>query len=125
MRKTLLNRTTAIMIITTVVIIVILSVFRTFGPSPEEPVNDAPAARGQLIFTQTCSGCHHPYSTQTKIGPGLQGIFDREKLPVSNRPVSEDTIRHQLKDPYQKMPRVGENLSEEQMEDLIAYLKSL
>lgn len=125
MRKTLLNRTAAFIIITAVVIIVILSVFRTLGPSPEKPVTDAPQARGQLIFTQTCSGCHHPHSTQTKIGPGLQGLFDREKLPVSNRPVSEDNVRRQLKDPYRNMPRVVEDFSEEQMEDLMAYLKSL
>jgi len=87
-------------------------------------VSGGPAAEGAMIFKQNCSACHLTDSTATKVGPGLKGIFERDTFPVSGWPVSEENFRKQLQQPFDKMPPFG-HLPTEQVEALIAYLKTL
>jgi hypothetical protein len=39
------------------------------------------------------------------IGPGLKGLFQKDRLPFSKRRVSEAAIADQLKKPFDRMPR--------------------
>ncbi|MBT8368831.1 MAG: c-type cytochrome [Deltaproteobacteria bacterium] len=89
------------------------------GAEPEEL-----AAKGAAIFEQNCSACHLTDSTATKIGPGLKGLFKRDKFPISGRPITEDNFRSLLKKPIAKMPPFG-HLPNEEVDDLIEYLKTL
>ncbi|MFP4348696.1 MAG: c-type cytochrome [Desulfococcaceae bacterium] len=125
MRRTNLNQTSTAVVFTILMVVILLSIFRALHPQPTAATEDTPKARGKTVFTQHCSGCHFSDSKESKLGPGLAGLFEREKLPVSGRPVSEETVRDQLKDPYENMPRVGDDLSEAQIEDVVAYLKTL
>lgn len=96
-----------------------------FGTNkPAAGVSEGPAAEGAMIFKQNCSACHLTDSTAAKIGPGLKGIFKADKFPVSGLPVSEENFRKQLQQPFDKMPPFG-HLPPEQVQDLIAYLKTL
>ena len=79
---------------------------------------------GANYFEKKCSFCHVTDSTDTKVGPGLKGLFDREKMPVSGWPVSAEGLRRQLKSPYNQMPSF-ENLTKEEIESLTSYLRSL
>jgi len=81
-------------------------------------------SEGALVFTQSCSACHHSDKTDYKMGPGMKGLFQLEKLPVSGRPVTEANILTQLKTPFKSMPAFPE-LSEEKVSALIAFLKTL
>ncbi len=81
-------------------------------------------SEGALVFNQSCSACHHSDKTDYKIGPGMQGLFQLEKLPVSGRPVTEANIRVQLKTPFKNMPPFPE-LPEKKVDALIAFLKTL
>ena len=92
--------------------------------TPAAEVAEGPAAEGAMVFQQNCSACHLTDSTATKIGPGLKGIFKGDKFPVSGLAVSEDNFRKQLQKPLEKMPPFG-HLPPEQVETLIAYLKTL
>lgn len=125
MRKTNLNRTSIVVVSAVLTVVVILSYFRTLQAGPAETAADDSASRGQAVFAQNCSNCHYTDSRETKIGPGLEGLFGRENLPVSGMPLSENSVRNQLYQPYENMPRLGDDLSEEQIDDLIAYLKTL
>ena len=87
-------------------------------------VSEGPAAEGAMVFQQNCSACHLTDSTATNIGPGLKGVFKRANFPVSGWPVSEESFRKQLKNPFDKMPPFG-HLPPEQVEALVAYLKTL
>ncbi len=87
-------------------------------------VSEGLAAEGAVVFQQNCSACHLTDSTTTKIGPGLKGIFKRDKFPVSGLAVSEENFRKQLKTPFNKMPPFG-HLSEENIETLVDYLNTL
>ncbi len=85
---------------------------------------DGPVAQGAGVFKQNCSACHIPNSTSVKIGPGLKGVFAADTFPASGLPVSEDNLRMRLQKPFDKMPPFG-HLPPEQVEALIAYLKTL
>ena len=92
--------------------------------APAAGAAEGPAAEGAMVFKQNCSACHLTDSTATKIGPGLKGVFKGDKFLVSGWPVSEDNFRKQLQKPFDKMPPFG-HLPPEQVEALIAYLKTI
>jgi len=87
-------------------------------------IAEGPAVEGARIFNERCSFCHYADKTETKIGPGLQGLFNLKSMPSSGVPVSNANIRKQLKTPFKNMPPFSD-LPEEDIEALIAYLKTL
>lgn len=97
-------------------------VYGTKAPAGEEV--KGLAAEGASIFKQNCSACHHTDSTAIKVGPGLKGIFQLDKFPVSGLAVSDENFRKQLITPFSKMPPFGQ-LSDEQVNALLDYLKTL
>ena len=50
------------------------------------PMSAADAKKGESVF-ENCAVCHNADSTEVKIGPGLKGLFKREKL-VTGKPVN-------------------------------------
>lgn len=93
----------------------------------EHPVSADPQQsirRGKDLFEAKCAFCHDPYSTETKTGPGLKGILEKPELPVSRKPATPGNIRRQLRNPFSRMPSF-DYFSEEEVDDLIAYLKTL
>ncbi len=60
-----------------------------------------------------------------KGGPGLKGLFDRQKLPESGRPLTTENVQRQLIDPYENMPVFKDKLTKAQQEAIIDYLKTL
>jgi cytochrome c2 len=74
--------------------------------------------------------CHNPDKNETKIGPGLIDLFKKKDLPASHKPVTEENVRAQIErgSPESKpmpMPPFVAKLSSAQIQDLIAYLKTL
>ncbi len=80
--------------------------------------------RGRTLFTARCAACHDPASTRTIIGPGLQGLLRNPKLPASGHPATPESIRFQLRQPMGRMPSFA-YLTDDEMNDLIAYLNTL
>jgi mono/diheme cytochrome c family protein len=83
------------------------------------------AAAGEAIFKKNCQLCHHPDKTTKKLGPGLKGLFNLKELPESKKPPTEELVREQIVNGTKNMPAFGKKLSAEQIENLIAYLKTL
>ncbi len=81
-------------------------------------------ARGQNLYEVKCIFCHSPDSNENKVGPGMKGILMNEKLPISGRPATTENIVMQLKKPYSRMPSF-EYLSDEEISDILAFLKTL
>jgi cytochrome c len=81
------------------------------------------ADKGKETFQQ-CSVCHNADSTEKKMGPGLKGLFSREKLN-NGKKVTEANVREQIDEGGKGMPAYKEMLSDEEKDDLIAYLKTL
>jgi len=80
-------------------------------------------AKGKEVFEQ-CAVCHNADSTEKKMGPGLKGLFKRDKL-VDGKKVTDATIRARIDDGGNGMPPYKDVLEDQQKEDLIAYLKTL
>jgi mono/diheme cytochrome c family protein len=85
---------------------------------------DADAARGQTLFGDQCSFCHYADRTDSKLGPGLKGVLKGEVLPVSRRAATPENVTQQLLNPYRSMPSFT-SLSDQEIDDLLAYLKTL
>ena len=87
-------------------------------------LKDELAKEGAAVFSSNCSGCHFVDKTETKIGPGLKGLFDRDTLPVSGWSATEANIRKQLKTPFGSMPAYAD-MPEDQIKALLAFLRTL
>lgn len=95
-----------------------------------KPALSPPAKAGQKIFDQNCALCHYADQAKNKIGPGLKGLFKNKTLPYSHKPVTVANVQEQIEkgNPQGKpmpMPAFSGKLSKAQINDLIAYLKTL
>jgi mono/diheme cytochrome c family protein len=75
---------------------------------------------GQEVFQANCSVCHN-LNAETKVGPGLAGLFDRAELPNGN-PVSDENLKTWIENGGGAMP--GVPLPENELEALIVYLEN-
>ncbi len=80
--------------------------------------------RGSSLFARLCVSCHHPDKTEVKLGPGLKNLFKAPSLPHSGKAATEENIRRQLVRPVLSMPSFA-GLTDQEVADLIAYLKTL
>lgn len=81
------------------------------------------AAKGKVVFQQ-CALCHNAESAEKKVGPGLKSVFQREKLQ-NGKKVTEPNIRAKIEEGGNGMPPYKDMLSEQEKDDLVAYLKTL
>ena len=93
-------------------------------PNANDGLVTQSVAAGAKLFEKNCSFCHFTDSTDTKVGPGLKGLFKREKMSVSGWSVSADNLRRQLQTPFNEMPSF-DSLTDEEIKYLTDYLKSL
>jgi len=80
-------------------------------------------AKGKEVFEQ-CSVCHNADSEEKKMGPGLKGLFKRDKLVNGKKP-TEANIRAKIDEGGNGMPAYKDMLSDQEKDDLVAYLKTL
>ncbi len=128
MRETLLKRTSILIAGLLLACAAGLGIVRntlTAPQGPEARLSEKAAQGAELFRDKGCSGCHNIASTRSKIGPGLKDLFDREQLPASGRPVTEENIRLQLIDPYENMPSFADRLTRRDRTRIISYLKTL
>ena len=82
------------------------------------------ADKGKMVFEGNCSVCHNADSTETKVGPGLKGLFKHDKL-ANGKPVNEANVRAKIEEGGNGMPPYKDVLSDQERADVIAYLKTL
>src|SRR5450432_586650 len=81
------------------------------------------AAKGKEVFEQ-CGVCHNADSDEKKMGPGLKGLFKKDKMINGKKP-TEANIRSRVDEGGSGMPAYKEMLSDTEKDDLLAYLKTL
>lgn len=100
---------------------------RTPPPSP----SSGPAAQGEQVFLdEACSGCHTVEGTpaQAQVGPNLTDFGARRELGAGVVERTPENLSHWVRDapdlkPGVLMPPI--ELTDEQVEQLVAYLGSL
>jgi cytochrome c len=96
----------------------------TVGPVAAVAADKGDAAKGKESFTQLCSVCHNADSDEKKMGPGLKGLFKKDKMATGKKP-TEPNVRAQIDDGGNGMPGYKDQLSDAEKDNLIAYLKTL
>ena len=82
------------------------------------------AAKGKAVFEQQCGMCHNPDSDEKKMGPGLKGLYKKDKLVNGKKP-TDATVKSRIDEGGGGMPAYKDMLSDAEKDDLIAYLKTL
>ena len=79
---------------------------------------DAAVQAGEQVFQTNCSPCHN-LTTETKVGPGLAGLFERDQLPNGN-PITDENLRDWITHGGGAMPPVP--LPDDDLDAVIAFL---
>ena len=86
---------------------------------------NAQQAAGRKIYDAECDRCHEPYSTRGKKGPGLKGVFQHKYLSLSGLPANDERVSNIIRMGRNEMPGYGQKLSDQDIQDLLAYLHTL
>jgi mono/diheme cytochrome c family protein len=96
---------------------------RVDPPVPVDQLN-AQQTRGHEVFQAQCARCHNDRKDAPLNGPALIGVFKKPYLhsgaPANNERVT-DTVLHG----HGLMPALGNNIDQQQLDDLLAYLHTL
>jgi len=74
------------------------------------------------VFEADCARCHYPTSTRSLHGPGLQALTKLRSMP-SGAPPTDERLTDRILHGYGMMP--GTQLTDSQLQDLLAYLHTL
>ena len=83
------------------------------------------ATKGKEVFDQKCGICHFADSDAKKIGPGLKGISKRGTFTVNNNKFTDESLKTWIENGDALMPPFKDVLDEQQIKDVIAYVKTL
>jgi mono/diheme cytochrome c family protein len=81
-------------------------------------------ASGRRIFERDCAACHNAYSSSGSKGPSLKGLYKRQFLP-SGLPANDRFVEQTIVSGRGMMPALGDPITEEQLDNLVAYLHTL
>ncbi|HEY7679309.1 MAG TPA: cytochrome c [Terriglobia bacterium] len=99
------------------------------APQAEPAAAAGDAAKGKQVFQDNCSLCHSAETDEMIVGPGLKGLFKWPPHKLSDgtehKEHTDEIIRKQIVEGGGAMAPMGEVVSAEQVNDLIAYLKTL
>ena len=91
---------------------------------PSKPASEwtAQEARGAQVYQAYCAKCHYPNNTHSLHGPGLQAITKVKAMP-SGAPPTDERLTNVILRGRNMMPATS--LTDDQLNDLLAYLKTL
>lgn len=105
--------------------------FTTGGNQQDETNLSDRASRGETIFARKCASCHAT-TTETIYGPGLADLFSDERQSSNDRlpngePITEESVAEWIRNGGEGQIGImpPQNLTEQEMADVIAYLKTL
>jgi len=93
--------------------------------APAGKADTAAIARGKEVFQSKCATCHNDTSDAKKIGPGLKGLGKRGTFTVNNNKVTDETLKTWIENGDSLMPPFKDVIEDNQIKDVIAYVKSL
>lgn len=80
--------------------------------------------KGKDVYKANCAVCHYADKTDKRIGPGLKGLYKKAKMD-NGKPVNDAKVREIIMEGYGKMMPFKEKLDKQQLEDLMAYTRTL
>lgn len=95
---------------------------RSLPPSKPETLWTPEEGRGAQVYRVKCGKCHRPNDTRPLNGPGLQALTKVKAMP-SGAPPTDERLTNVIVHGRNMMP--GTQLTDDQMSDLLAYLRAL
>lgn len=96
-----------------------LSAARAQAPADDD------ASKGKALFASSnCSLCHNADSTDMKVGPGLKGLYARGTMQDGTK-VTDESVTDRIVNGKSPMPPYKDQLTPEQIKQIVAYLKTL
>ena len=96
-------------------------------PAPKSDAElglNAQQSNGRRVFERDCAACHSAYSSSGSKGPSLQHLFRKQFLP-SGLPANDRFVEQTIVGGRNMMPPMGEAISQQELDDLMAYLHTL
>jgi len=84
----------------------------------------AEQSRGRKVFNIYCLNCHPAYSSSGNKGPGLKKLYQKQYLP-SGLTVTDEHVMQSIVRGRNMMPPFGNQLEQQEVEEVMAYLKTL
>lgn len=81
-------------------------------------------AHGRRVFQHYCASCHSAYSSSSRKGPSLKGLYKEQYLP-SGLITNDQFVEQSIVRGRNMMPGLGNAINQQQLEDLMAYLHTL
>lgn len=81
-------------------------------------------AQGRRIYNLYCLSCHPAYSTHGNKGPGLAGLYKKPYFP-SGMTSTDEHVTETIVRGRGMMPGFGAQLSQQDIQNLVAYLHTL
>ena len=81
-------------------------------------------ARGRRVYNLYCQSCHPAYSTHGNKGPGLKGLYKKPYLP-SGLTATDEHVIQSIVHGRAMMPSFGRQISEQEIQDVVAYMHTL
>jgi len=81
-------------------------------------------AAGRRVYDARCAECHFAYSKSNLKGPSLNGLFKRQFMR-NGMPANDDRVSDIILLGRAKMPAFQNKLTQQQLNDLMAYLHTL
>ena len=98
------------------------------GPSlgPSKPVSELTPqeAQGRAIYEQDCASCHYANHRGDLHGPSLFGMYRKKYLP-SGAPANDTRVTEVILRGRNMMPGFGNQLDDQQLQELLEYLHTL
>ncbi len=94
-------------------------------PPPKPLAELTPAEQvGHANFVANCGSCHYDRETGSLHGPSLLGVYKKAYLP-SGAPANDDRIRTTILHGRGNMPALAGTISDEQIDSILVYLRTL
>jgi cytochrome c len=103
----------------------LLAIATLFDTASFGAAKQGDAAKGKDTFSSNCEVCHNAGSTETKVGPGLKGLFRKANLANKKKVADANVIELINKGSPVGMPAFEDQLSDRERVDVLAYLKTL
>ena len=103
--------------------VMVMGACAVFVVGPLSAADKGDPEKGKEVFEQ-CGVCHSATTDEKKMGPSLKGLFKRDKLK-NGKPVNDANVRAMINAGGNGMPSYADMLSDEEKDNVIAYLKTL
>jgi len=85
---------------------------------------NAQQATGRRVYETRCADCHYALQHSQSAGPSLNGLF-KKPFMKNGMPANDERVSDIILLGRAKMPAFQQKLTQQQFDDLMAYLHTL